>query len=126
MTNDRATNDLMKDALDEFIWDLFWTDDLGLWELTWMAAGRTGQDASSLVSWARSALPPLERQGFVRLSVASWPAMKPKRRLSASDREVLAREDPPWYDPKTASLLVLAQASGDPPIAREDRPWTLN
>jgi hypothetical protein len=110
-------------ARTEFLWDLFWTDDLGLWELTWTASGRTGRPAVEHVKWARGVIESVSAAGVVRLSITSWPGMDAERPLTAADSELLANDPDPWYAPDEASLLVLVQAQGDPPVPREPVPW---
>ena len=100
--------------LDGFIFDP-WADDRGLWELTWAAAGRTGQSASTFVSWARDCVADLLATERVRLTVSSWPGMRSVRNLAPDDWERLEAEAEPWHDPERASLLVLIQPLGEPP-----------
>ena len=109
--------EMADDALDavlaEFVQGLS-SYDLGLWELTWMAANRSGVVASSHVSWARASISDLVARGVVHLAVTSWPSMTPERELAPPDWRALAASDAPWHDPQQASILVLVQIVAAP------------
>jgi len=63
----QMADDALATVLADFVQDLA-VNDMGLWELSWMAAGRTDALASTHVRWARLAMGDLVHRGAVRLS----------------------------------------------------------
>ena len=109
----QMADDALTAVLADFVKDLAATD-MGLWELSWMAAGRTNALASTQVRWARLVMGDLVDREAVHLSVTSWPSMTPEREMGPVDWAVLVTSDAPWHDPGQATILVLVQLAAEP------------